>query len=103
MKYWFADGRFNVSDTRGNAGGYLVIYGDTAKFSIHDTIGHDDLLKGIAVSKALDKSVVLDKGIRLFFVYTKDGVAISGVRRIDNERIASDPAGYARIIRKVLK
>ena len=103
MKYWFADGKLNESTTRGSAGGFLVVYGDAAAFSIYDSVGHDDLLEELAARNHLDKAEVLDGGIRLFFVYTADGVVISGVRRIDNERIAADPAGYAGIIRKVLK
>ena len=103
MKYWFADGKLNVSDTRGSSGGFLVIYGEDAAFSIYDSVGHDDLLEELAARTRLEKERVLGDGLRLFFVYVKDGVVLSGVRRIDNERIASDPAGYAKIIRKVLR
>ena len=103
MKYWFAEGKVNVNNTRGSAGGFLVIYGDTAKYSTYDSVGHDDLLKVIASAKRLDPAVVLGHGIRLFFAYVKDGVVISGVRRIDNEKISKNPAAYAKIIRKVLK
>ena len=103
MKYWFAEGKVNVSSTRGTAGGFLVIYGDQANYSIYDSVGHDELLEELASRGRLDKQDALNDGIRLFFAYVKDGVVISGVRRIDNERIESDPAGYARIIRKVLK
>ena len=103
MKYWFAEGKVNVSSTRGDKGGFLVIYGGVAKYSIYDSVGHDDLLKDIAAANRFDKTIVLDEGIRLFFAYVNDGVVISGVRAIDNDMIAADPAGYAKIIRTVLK
>ena len=100
MKYWFAKGKINVSSTRGDAGGFLVIYEDTAKYSIYDSVSHDDLLNEIASRYHLDKTRVLNNGIRLFFTYSGDGIIISGVREGDNEKIAEDPAGYAKIIRK---
>jgi hypothetical protein len=103
MKYWFAEGKINVSDTCSSAGGFLVIYGNTAAYSIYDSVGHDDLLEEIASRNRIDKAEVLGEGIRLFFAYVKEGVVISGVRTIDNEKIASDPVGYAKIIREVLK
>ncbi len=103
VKYWFAEGQVNVSSTRGSRGGFLVVYGDTANFSIYDSVGHDDLLEQIASRNRLDKQQVLTDGIRLFFVYTDDGVAISGVRAIDNEKLSADLPGYAKIIRRVLK
>ena len=102
MKYWFARGKLNENSTRGDAGGYLVIYEDTAKYSLFDSIGHDDLLEEIASRFHLEKSKVISGGIRLFFVYSGDGIVISGVREIDNDKIAEDPAGYAKIIRKIL-
>ncbi|MBI9103712.1 MAG: hypothetical protein JEY99_14955 [Spirochaetales bacterium] len=102
MKYWFAEGKVNVSSTRGDKGGFLVIYEDTAKISTYDSVGHDDLLEELASRYRLDKMEVLNNGIRLFFAYSGEGVLISGVREIDNARIAENPAGYAKIIRKVL-
>ncbi|MDC7227219.1 MAG: hypothetical protein PQJ61_10700 [Spirochaetales bacterium] len=103
MKYWFADGKITLSDTLGGRGGFLVIYGDIARCSLNNSAGHDDLLRGIAVAGRLNKTEVLGNGIRLFFKYVEDGVVISGVRAIDNERIAAEPAHYAKIIRRVLK
>ena len=103
MKYWFSEGKIDVGKTRGSAGGFLVIYDDTANYSVYDSVGHDELLEAIASRKRLEKSEVLNRGIRLFFAFVRDGIVISGVRKIDNERIAEDPRAYAKIIRKVLK
>ena len=103
MKYLYAAGRVNVSDTRGSGGGFLVVYADMARYSIYDCVGHDDLLSDIAAMRSEARSRILSDGIRLFFVYVSEGVLLSGVRQIDDDRISSDPAGYARIIRKVLK
>ncbi|MBI9106395.1 MAG: hypothetical protein JEZ04_06570 [Spirochaetales bacterium] len=102
MKYWFARGQLNVNSTMGDSGGFLVIYEDTATFSIYDSVSHADLLEELASRYHLDKTRVLNGGIRLFFAYSGDGIVISGVREIDNEKIAEDPAEYAKIIRKVL-
>jgi len=102
MKYWFARGKLNVSSTIGGAGGFLVIYEDTAVYSIYDSVGHDDLLEEIASRYHIDKTKALNDGIRLFFAYAEDGIVISGVREIDNDKIAENPAGYAKIIRKVM-
>ncbi len=102
MKYWFARGKVNISSTRGTLGGFLVIYGDTARYSDYDSVGHDDLLRDIASRNRMEKSHVLDNGIRLFYTYIAGGIVISGVREIDNLRIEKDPGKYARIIRKVL-
>ncbi|HAK46867.1 MAG TPA: hypothetical protein DCO79_13240 [Spirochaeta sp.] len=88
MKFWFAEGKLD---------------GNAAEYSIYDSVGHDDLLEEIASRNQLDKTEVLSNGLRLFFAFTRDGVVISGVRAIDNEMIDSDPAGYAKIIRKVMK
>lgn len=103
MKYWFADGQLNINDTHGSAGGFLVIYGKIANYSIYDSISHDDLLDEIATRNKLDKTTVVSEGLRLIFIYTKDGIAISGCRRIDNEIIASNPSVFAKIIRTVIK
>ncbi len=103
MKYWFSEGKIDVGKTRGSAGGFLVIFEDTAEYSIYDSVGHDDLLEQIASRNRLDKSKVLNEGIRLFFVFVEDGIVISGVRKIDNDKIMQNPRAYAKIIRKVLK
>lgn len=103
MKYLFAEGKINVSSTRGDRGGFLVVYENFANYSTYDSVGHDELLEEIAARNRIDKTEVLGDGIRLFFAFTKKGVVISGVRTIDNEIIAADPAGYAKIIRQVLR
>ena len=103
MKYWFAEGKVNSASIRGGAGGYLVIYGNIANYSDFGSTGHDELLEEIAVRNRYEKTEALSKGIRLFFAYVKDGIVISGVRKIDNDKILENPAGYAKIISRVLK
>jgi len=102
MNYWFAKGKVNVNTTRGNKGGFIVIYEDWAEYSIYDSVGHDDLLSDIAARTQIEKSEVLNKGIRLFFTYTDGGILMSGVREIDNDVILENPAHYAKIIKKKL-
>lgn len=102
MQYWFGRGEVNVSDTRGNAGGFLVIYGDEALYSIYDSVGHDDLLRDLAARRRLDKTKVLEDGIRLFFKFAHGGVVISGVREIDNAAVEAKLNYYGRIIRRAL-
>ena len=102
MQYWFSRGEVNVSDTRGNNGGFLVIYGDEALYSIYDSVGHDDLLRDLAARRHIDRSEVLENSIRLFFKFAHGGVVISGVREIDNEMVERDLNRYGRIIRRAL-
>jgi hypothetical protein len=80
MKYWFAEGKVNSNSIRRGAGGYIVIYGDDANYSVYDSAGHDELLSVIAVRNKHDKGEVLSEGIRMYFVFTNDGILISGAR-----------------------
>jgi len=102
MQYWFGRGEVHVGDTRGNAGGFLVVYDDEALYSIYDSVGHDDLLRDLAARRRLDKTEVLEKGIRLFFKFAYSGVVISGVREIDNDAVERNLNYYGRIIRRAL-
>lgn len=102
MQYWFSRGEVNVSDTRGNAGGFLVVYGEEALYSLYDSVGHDDLLRDLSARYHLDKTEVLERGLRLFFKFAHGGVVISGVREIDNAAVEADLKRYGRIIRRAL-
>ena len=102
MQYWFARGEVNVSDTRGDSGGFLVIYEDEALYSVYDSVGHDDLLRDLAARRRLEKTDVLENGIRLFFKFAHGGVVISGVREIDNRAVEADLNRYGRIIRRAM-
>ena len=103
MKYLFKRGAVNISDVQGNRGGFLVIFEDTALYTIYDSVGHDDLLRDVAAQKKIDPARVLQNGIRLYFTFIDGGILISGVREIDNDEIETDIQHYGKIIRRAME
>jgi hypothetical protein len=99
-KFFFKAGKVNVSDTRGLSGGLFAIFEKWIAASPYDYTGHDELLEKIAAENRLDFVKVKHLGIRFYYMYSPQGIIISGCREADNQAFIKRAEFYSQIIKK---